>query len=78
MFRKACEDYSIKPEDIRNSDETGFMIGMGKDQWVLTRDGTRPSYLRSTTTMELVTVIKTVSGKGQVIPPMVILPGKVH
>ncbi len=54
------------------------MIRVGKDQWVLTRDLKRPSYLGSSTNCELITVIEAVSGGGQVIPPMAILPGKVH
>jgi hypothetical protein len=78
MFRQACRDYGISEEHIWNVDETGFMIGVGKDQWVLTRDASRPSYLGSSSSRELVTVIKAVGGCGRVIPPMVILPGKVH
>jgi hypothetical protein len=36
MFRRASEDYGIKQEDIWNVAELSFMIGMGKDNWVLT------------------------------------------
>ncbi len=78
MFKKVCEEYGIKLEDIWNVDKTGFMIGVGKDQWVLIRDGAWPSYIGSTTNQELVTVIESVSAGGRVIQPMVILPGKVH
>jgi hypothetical protein len=77
-FRQVLKDYGIEEEDIWNEDETGFMIGIGKDHWVLTRDASRPSYLGSQSSRELVTVIEAVGGCGRIIPPMVILPGKVH
>ncbi len=56
MFRHVCEMYNIKIADIWNVDETGFLIGMGKDEWVLTRDIERSSYLGSSSNRELVTV----------------------
>jgi hypothetical protein len=77
-FLQACRMYGIDEADIWNVNETGFMIGIGKDQWVLTLDPDRPCHLGSSTNRELVTVIEAVSGDGIVIPPMVILPGKVH
>jgi hypothetical protein len=41
-------------------------------------DPDRPYHLGSSTNRELVTVIEAISGGGLVIPPIVILPGKVH
>jgi hypothetical protein len=70
--------YDIDPADIWNVDETGFMISIGQDQWVLTLHAERPCHLGSSTNRELVTVIEAISSGGSIIPPMVILPGKVH
>jgi hypothetical protein len=77
-YRQICKLYDIEPAHIWNVDGTGFMIGIGRDQWVLTRDATRPSYLDSSTNRKLVTVIEAVSGGERVILPMDILPGKIH
>jgi hypothetical protein len=38
MFHRVCIMYNISIVDIWNVDETAFMIGIGKDPWVLTRD----------------------------------------
>jgi hypothetical protein len=34
-FKKICDQHGIQPRDIYNFDETGFRIGIGKDQWVI-------------------------------------------
>ena len=36
-LHKVIAEYGIVPEDIWNMDETGFRIGVGKDQLVITR-----------------------------------------
>jgi len=33
-----CEQYNIHQGDKYNFDETGFCIGIGRDQWIITRD----------------------------------------
>jgi hypothetical protein len=75
---QVCQELCIEACNFWNDDETGFLIGMGKDYWVLTRDQERPSYLECVTNCELVTVIEWVHGRDKGIPPMVILPGKIH
>jgi hypothetical protein len=70
--------YGIDEADIWNVYKTGFMMGIGKDQWVLMLDPDRPCHLGSSTNRELVTVIEAVRCGGQVIQPMVILLGKVY
>ena len=35
-YESICNKYFILPEDIYNFDETGFRIGIGKDQWIIT------------------------------------------
>ena len=59
-------------------DETGFRIGIGRDQWIITREPTRPAYLASSSERKLVTCVKAISRDGTVIPPMVILRGANH
>ena len=61
-----------------NFDETGFCIGIGKDQWIITRDPNRQAYLVSSTNRELVSVCETISADGAALPPMIIVPGVIH
>jgi hypothetical protein len=54
--------YGITPEDIQNFDETGFQIGIGKDQWVITRDiKTEKPYISINSEREYVTVVEAVN-----------------
>jgi hypothetical protein len=69
--------YGIAPEDIWNFDETGFMIGIGKDQWVITRDiKTEKPYIGINSEREYVTVVEAVNAVGQHAPPLIICAGK--
>lgn len=77
-YRNICEEYGIFPEDIWNGDESGFRVGMGKDQVVYSLIRNLRPDLPSATCRELVTVIECVSAAGVVLPPMIILPGAVH
>ena len=51
---------------------------MGKDQWVIARNHTRPMYLASSNNCKLVTVIKCVSASSKAIALIVILSGLLH
>ena len=75
-----CDEYGIQQCDIYNFDESGFRIGVGKNQKVVTRTADRQSQLSlgSNTNRETVTVIEAISGDGYVLPPMVIVSGVLH
>lgn len=77
-FEQVTKDYGIQPSDIYNTDETGFRIGVGRDQWVITRHSRRKVYIGSDTNRESLTVIEAVSTDGFVAPPMFIFNGKMH
>jgi len=77
-YQDIREKYGILDTDSYNVDETGFQIGIGRDQWIITREPTRPMYLASSSNRELVTVMETVGGDGSVLPPLVIIPGALH
>ena len=51
---------------------------MGKNQWIITIDPDRISYLVSSSNRELIPACATISGDGEVLPPMLILPGALH
>lgn len=77
-YKAVCTQYNIQAADTYNFDESGFRIGIGRDQWIITRDPNRQAYLGSSTNRELVTVGETISGDGFVLPPIIIVPGIIH
>ena len=77
-YKEVWDKKGIQPGDLYNFDETGFRIGVGKDQWIVTLDPSRQAYLGSSTNRELVTSCEVISGDGVVLPPMIILPGTLH
>jgi len=36
-YQTVCQQYQIQDSDKYNFDETGFRIGIGRDQWIITR-----------------------------------------
>jgi len=77
-LKKLIEEHNIQPADLYNFDETGFRIGVANNQWIVIRDASRASYLATDTERELVTSMETISADGNVLPPLLILPGKMH
>ena len=77
-FQQIRDEKGILPRDTYNFDETGFRIGVGRDQWVVTRVSKRPLSFASSSSQELVTVIEAISGDGAVIPPMILVSGIQH
>lgn len=70
-------EYGVNPDDIYNMDETGFQIGVGKDQMVITKKK-RQSYFGMPINRESATLVEAIRGNGEVIPPFIILSGTVH
>jgi hypothetical protein len=58
-------------------DETGFPIGVGKDQFVITRRK-RPQYFGLVENRESATAIEAINAAGDHIPAFLILAGQVH
>ena len=75
-YRHQVALHGICPEDIYNFDETGFQIGVGKDQWIVTREPRKKIFNGATTNRESVTVVECVSTDGYACPPVIILSGK--
>ena len=63
------------PTDIYNFDKSGFRVGIGKDQWIITREPHRKAYISTDTNRELVTIIEIISGDGVDLLPIIILAG---
>jgi hypothetical protein len=74
-YIKVVTDYGINPADIWNFDETGFRIGIGKDQWIITYEPNRRHFMAAPDNRESMTAIEAVNADGDVIPPMLIIQG---
>jgi hypothetical protein len=82
---KWFEEYSefvlkrgIKPESIWNMDETGFRIGIPGGERVIVPRTANVLYTPSPENRTSITVIETVSTTGITIPPVLVIPGKIH
>ncbi|USP75262.1 DDE-1 domain containing protein [Curvularia clavata] len=63
--------------DTYNMDETGFRLGVGGSQWVITT-GIDAVQSGSDTNRDFCTAIETISGDGVVLPPFLVLKGSAH
>ena len=77
-FHSTYLEKGIQAGDCWNMDKSGFQIGMGQSQKIITKDVCQQSYIGSVSNHELVTVVEAISGGGKVIPPQIILSGKIH
>ncbi|XP_044714504.1 tc5 transposase DNA-binding domain-containing protein [Hirsutella rhossiliensis] len=69
-FKKLHEtiaSYGINPADIWNMDETGFRIGIGRDQVVVTKSR-RSQYFGIEENRESATAVEAISADGRYIP----------
>jgi hypothetical protein len=76
-FKAVVSEYGIVVDDIWNMDETGFQIGVGKDQMVVTKRK-RAHYFSLPTNRESATAVEAISAAGRVIPVFLILSGMMH
>ena len=73
----ALKAEGIQPTDIWNMDETGFRIGVGKDQLIITKRQ-RQHYLGIRENRESATSIEAVFAAGGHTPAFVIVSGPRH
>jgi hypothetical protein len=72
-LQRTIEKYGIQFEDIYNFDERSFQIGVGKDQWIVTREPRRKIVSGNHTNREYVTVVEAIPTDGFIVPPLIIL-----
>jgi hypothetical protein len=77
-FRTAIVKYGIAQDDVYNFDETGFRIGVLQGgSKVITHVATKSVYLSDPDNRESITSVECISAGGEVIPPMIVMAGKV-
>ena len=67
--------YLASSQDIWNMDETGFRIGCGRAQIVITLDPRKPLYMTDPDNHDYITSVECISSAGDVILPLLILSG---
>jgi hypothetical protein len=77
-YQTAVEKYGIQPHDTYNIDETVFRVGVGRGQWIITREISRRVTVGNSTNCESLTVCEAISGDGWALPPMIIISAVIH
>lgn len=78
IFNKMLRDYKIKPENIWNMDEKGFMMGMACRVKVICRKGRKNPRYTHDGNREIITVLECVCASGRVLPPLIVTKGSHH
>ena len=77
QFRGVISNNFITLEDIWNMDETGFRVGVGKDQFSVTKRKST-NLFSMPDDRESATAFEAISATGQFLPAFLILSGQVH
>ncbi|EED17036.1 hypothetical protein TSTA_020940 [Talaromyces stipitatus ATCC 10500] len=70
------DTYKITPSNIFNFDETGFRLGHGEKEAIIT--AYECNEIDSAGNRESITIIECINVLGKIIPPFIILAGKAH
>ena len=76
LLKKVCYTYLFHCHNIYNFNESGFPIGRGLKQCILTQPGTKTQHTVEDRNHENVMVMCTVCANGAALPPVVIYKGK--
>ena len=71
----AMKEKGITEVDVWNMDETGFRIGCGRAQLVVTLDANKPLRMTDPDNRDYITSVECISSGGCVIPPLIIISG---
>ncbi|EED15734.1 conserved hypothetical protein [Talaromyces stipitatus ATCC 10500] len=74
----AMNNLKITPANLWNFDETGFIVGQGKKEAVVTAYPKTLKRISSLSSRESLTVVESINAEGKVIPPLIIPKGVVH
>ena len=78
IFRPLRQKKVFMITTVTISNETGFRIGVGQDQWVITKNELGRLYMEDPENREYLSSLECVGGGGDVLPNMLILSGKQH
>ncbi len=78
-FRRTLAEFGVNWKDIWNFDETGFSIGIGGEQRIVTRKKNRSTrlYHPDPEVRQHISSCESIRTTGEILPPMIILEGSV-
>lgn len=68
-------EYGIHPHDMWNFEETGYRVGMARNDWAIAVDSTRTVHLKCLNDREPLSAIECINAAGCEIPPLLIITG---
>ena len=74
-YKSVVDEFGILPADQWNFDETGYRMGINREDWMITVDVLRRIYSKCPDNRESLTGMECINGVGGYIPPMLILTG---
>jgi hypothetical protein len=77
-LQRLYDMFNFDAHDVYNMDETGFRVGIGREEWVVTRYPKREHWTPIHGNREHITVVEAISADGSVLSPYIILPAKHH
>ena len=77
-FKTVVREYGIVQGDVYNMNETGFRIGIGGSQWIITMEFKKPQLSPSETNRDFVISVEAISTNGEVLPLLLIVQGINH
>jgi len=72
------EQYKLRPKNIYNFDETGFRLGEGKKQNVITANPSANAHIPTGDRGQFLTAIKCIAADGWVMSPCFLFSGEWH
>ena len=73
--KRVIREKVITELDVWNMDETGFRIGCGKAQLVVTMDPNKPLCMIDPDNRNYITSVECIGSLGETIPPMLLISG---
>lgn len=74
----ALKHYKVGPKNIHNFDESGFQLGQGKSQRVVTKHKRGAKSIATSGIGETVTGFECIAADGWVMPPFFLFQGSYH
>ena len=72
-FKAVVYKYSIIQGDIYNIDKTGFKIGVGGSQWIITINHQKAYLSPLELNRDYIILVETISANSEVLPPLLII-----
>ena len=72
-FKAVVYKYGIIQGDVYNIDETGFRIGVGGSQQIITIDYQKDNLLLLELNRDYIMLVETISANSKVLPPLLII-----